>query len=214
MANNMFGNVNFKLQTASLTMDGKIAVKSTNGTYCTVDEKEHLIEVPVEAIVLKDAEVLIPTFVDELTPGDYIYQDNDFFKVLNDGMAINFSNGMITRLAAKQNLFMNKMTVYRPIFTDFTTVNPMMLAMLGGNGKDAMKSAMMMQMASGKGIEMGEMNPMMLAMCMGDDDDGDNSGFKMMMIMQMMAKSNEKANEKSNEKSNTTETVKKPTKKK
>lgn len=182
----------FKLQTASITMDGRIAIRSTvnkgNPTYCSVDELGRLTNVPEELLVLKDAELLIPTFVDKLTPGDYIYQDNDFFKVLDDGMAINFSNGMICKLAAKQDMFMNKMTVYRPIFTDFTKINPMMLAMLGGNGKDAMKTAMMMQMASGKKIEMGEMNPMMMAMCLGDDDE-DNSAFKMMMIMQMMNKS-------------------------
>ncbi len=111
------------------------------------------------------------TAVDKLVAGDIIVNGDQaqFFveAVKEGGYKVMSTSGEVSTVGNVKNLFFGANTVLavKNMF-EGSGMNPMMMALMMGDGKMDTKTLMLMSMMGGGA--MGEMNPMMLMLMMGD----------------------------------------------
>lgn len=192
---NFFAKLNFTPKAAAITFDGLLAIDvNTNPKdapkYKAIDKDENVIEVLDDTIAM-EMPLLMPVLGNSPEVGDFVCQDNTWYKILSDKQALNISNGTVTGLKMAFTQFFKSSVYFRPMIDVKNMMgNGMMMAMLfskqdkngqvSGDGFDP-KMLMLMSMMQGQNSDFMK-NPMFLMFLMGDQKDG---GFDMKTLAMM-----------------------------
>lgn len=186
--NNMsiFGNLNINIRTASITMTGELAFRTSNGSYRSVNEAGEFIEVEPSMLIVKDANILMPQFKTEPTAGDILIEGEKIYIMKDDETAFDLETGITAKKSVAKNMFFKQAVVYRSMLKgmDLTSIMPLII-MNGGDFSAVMPMLMMSQM-SGNAVDMSSFasNPLMMMAMMGGNQGGNM--MQSMMMMQMM----------------------------
>ena len=151
---------------------GKFGISNQDGISVYVDGTINVT--PIQELGVKIPAFAMRIPVDKLVAGDIIVNGNEssFFvsSIKEGGYKVMSTSGEVSTVGNVKNLFFGANTVLavKNMF-EGSGMNPMMMALMMGDGKMDMKSLMLMSMMGGQGGDvMGGMNPMMLMLMMGD----------------------------------------------
>lgn len=205
---NLFAKFKFQPMNAAITMDGLVAIDTNTDPgdapkYKAVDAENNMIEVMPET-VLMEIPLLMPVMGSKPEIGDYVKQNNVWFKIIEEDTALNLSDGTITGLRMSYTQFF-KNGVFHRLMVDPSTFlgNGLGMAMMlggkiGNNGETgidmktlALMSMMQNQQNGGAANNvLGNMNPMMMLMLMGGEKAGSGFDTQTLMLMSMMGGNN------------------------
>lgn len=205
---NLFAKFKFQPMNAAITMDGLVAIDTNTDPgdepkYKAVDADNNMIEVMPETVML-EVPLLMPVMGAKPEIGDYVKQNNVWFKIIEEDTALNLSDGTITGLRMSYTQFF-KNGVFHRLMVDPSTFlgNGLGMAMMlggkiGNNGESgidmktlALISMMQNQQNGGAANNMfGNMNPLMLFMFMGGEKAGSGFDTQTLMLMNMMGGNN------------------------
>lgn len=204
---NLFAKFKFQPMSAAVTIDGLVAIDVNNDPkdepkYKAIDSDNNIIEVLPETVIM-EMPLLMPVMGGKPEIGDYVKQDNTWFKIIEEDTAINLNNGTITGLRMSYTQFFKNGVFHRLMIDPSTFLgNGLGMAMmlggkLGSNGESgidmktlALMSMMQNQNGGAANNAFGNMNPMMMLMLMGGEKAGSGFDTQTLMLMSMMGGNN------------------------
>lgn len=186
--NNMsiFGNLNINIRTASITMTGELAFRTSNGSYRSVNEAGEFIEVEPSMLIVKDANILMPQFKTEPTAGDILIEGEKIYIMKDDETAFDLETGITAKKSVAKNMFFKQAVVYRSMLKGMDLTSIMPLIIMNGGDFSAIMPMLMMSQMTGNAVDTSSFasNPLMMMAMMGGNQGGNM--MQSMMMMQMM----------------------------
>ena len=189
--------MDFSMINGAITFDKKLAF-NVNGKWKYVNEAGAVSEVLPQFVMVKNIPALVPTIADKITVGVYYSDGETLYKAIADNRVINLETGIIAEILISSIPMTDKVVVYKPLFggdgkfnakdliqaqmlTKLDNSNPLMAAMLLGDGEFDLKTMALLNMTNGGKFDTNSFLPLMLL------DDGKDTDFKDIFLMQALA---------------------------
>ena len=190
-------NMDFSMINGAITFDKKLAF-NVNGKWKYVNEAGAVSEVLPQFVMVKNIPALVPTIADKITVGVYYSDGETLYKAIADNRVINLETGIIAEILISSIPMTDKVVVYKPLFggdgkfnvkdliqaqmlTKLDNGNPLMAAMLLGDGEFDLKTMALLNMTNGGKFDTNSFLPLMFL------DDGKDTDIKDIFLMQALA---------------------------